>query len=49
MVMRWNKEEEGNRRCVDVGVVIVCVGGVDGRVGVLGSVTTSSVLPVVGG
>ena len=28
MVMRWNKEEEGNRRCVDVGVVIVGVGGV---------------------
>jgi hypothetical protein len=26
--MRWNKEEEGNRRCVDVGVVIVGVGGV---------------------
>jgi hypothetical protein len=28
MVMRWNKEEEGKRRCVDVGVVIVCVCGV---------------------
>jgi hypothetical protein len=28
MVMRWNKEEEGNRRCVDVGVVIVGVSGV---------------------
>ncbi len=28
MVMRWNKEEEGNRRCVYVGVVIVSVGGV---------------------
>ena len=28
MVMRWNKEEEGKRRCVDVGVVIVGVGGV---------------------
>ena len=32
MVMRWNKEEEGNSRCVVDGVVIVGVGGVDGVV-----------------
>jgi len=32
MVMRWNKEEEGSRRCVVDGVVIVVVDGVDGVV-----------------
>ncbi len=29
MVMRWNKEEEGSRRCVVNGVVIVGIDGVD--------------------
>ena len=29
MVMRWNEEEEGSRRCVVDGVVIVGVDGVD--------------------
>ena len=29
MVMRWNKEEEGSRRCVVDGVVIVGVDGID--------------------
>jgi hypothetical protein len=32
MVMRWNEEEEGSRRCVVDGVVIVGVDGVDGVV-----------------
>ena len=32
MVMRWNEEEEGSRRCVVDGVVIVVVDGVDGVV-----------------